>query len=231
MSSFYMWKCEIKRPRKNRKTSSANSMKTVLLVGTWVPLMAACSWMLGGKQKNAVRFFPYAPPDGSSQQKSTHCVPIPISSYQHLIPTFSVNSQKFCLLQLLPSSAPQKRPFAKEIQNLIACRRSTQTYSQKSPNYPQKGPKIVSGFPRKNSLFVSPAAVVWWSQAASELLEKYPWCCSCCCLHKHSDTQKHFAHRPFVTQFFFTEILSKQKHFWTEMLPHKDTFVSIFFLI
>ena len=141
------------------------------------------------------------------------------------------NLHVLCELAKILSSAavaklgPQKRPFAKEKQNLIACRRSTQTYSQKSPNYPQKGPKIVSGFPPKNSLFVPPAAVVWWSQAASELLEKYPWCCSCscCCLHKHSDTQKLFAHKPFLTQFFLQRYFQnrntfEQKRFHTKTL-------------
>ena len=94
----------------------------------------------------------------------------------------------FSFLQLLSGSSKlqasgfQKGPFATAKQHLIACRNRAQTYPQKWPfatakqhliacrnrvqTYPQKLPNAPSEFLEK-SFFLSPAAVVWWLQAAS----------------------------------------------------------------
>ena len=72
----------------------------------------------------------------------------------------------FCLLQLLfgsstlQASGRQDGPFATAKQDLIACRNCVQTYPGKLPN-------VLSEFLEKNVLFLPPAAVVWWPQAAS----------------------------------------------------------------
>ena len=72
----------------------------------------------------------------------------------------------FCLLQLLfgsstlQASGRQNGPFATAKQDLIACRNCVQTYPEKLPN-------VLSEFLEKNVLFLPPAAVVWWLQAAS----------------------------------------------------------------
>ena len=60
----------------------------------------------------------------------------------------------------LQASGFQKGPFATAKQHLIACRNRAQTYPQKLPNAP-------SELLEKISPFWSPAAVVWWLQAAS----------------------------------------------------------------
>ena len=60
----------------------------------------------------------------------------------------------------LQASGLQKGPLATAKQHLIACRNRAQTYPQKLPNAP-------SEFLEKISLFLFPAAVVWWLQAAS----------------------------------------------------------------
>ena len=142
-------------------------------------------------------------------------------------------AKKICLLQLLPSSALQKRPFAKEIQNLIAWRRSAQTYSQKSPNYPRKEPKIPSEFPEKNSIFLSPAAVDWWSQAASELLEKNTFgvvlvlvvACTNILTHRNFLHTNLFEHRFFFLyrDTFKTEtLLNRNTKTYTKTFIHKN---------
>ena len=67
----------------------------------------------------------------------------------------------------LQASGLQKRPLATAKQHLIACRNRAQTYPQKLPNVP-------SEFLEKISLFLSPAALVWWFQAASIRLAEGP---------------------------------------------------------
>ena len=73
----------------------------------------------------------------------------------------------FCLLQLLfggsklQASGLQKGPLATAKQHLIACRNRAQTYPQKLPNVPSEFQD------KNNSLFLSPAAVVWSLQTAS----------------------------------------------------------------
>ena len=82
----------------------------------------------------------------------------------------------FCLLQLLfggsklQASGFQKGPFATAKQHLIACRNRAQTYPQKVPNVP-------SEFLEKISLFLSPAAVVWWLQVASATAKQHLIAC------------------------------------------------------
>ena len=85
------------------------------------------------------------------------------------IPWKKLFSLFFCLVQLLfgscklQASGFQKGPFATAKRHLIACRNRAQTYPQKLPNAPSEFLEKISLF----SLFLSPAAVVWWLQAAS----------------------------------------------------------------
>ena len=70
----------------------------------------------------------------------------------------------------LQASALQKGPFATAKQHLIACRNRAQSYPQKVPNVP-------SEFLEKISLFLSPAAVVWWLQVASATAKQHLIAC------------------------------------------------------
>ena len=72
-------------------------------------------------------------------------------------------------------------PLATAKQHLIACRNRAQTYLQKLPNAP-------SEFLEKISRFLSPAALVWWLQAASiRLAEETP---------RHSETAPNCVPKP-----------------------------------
>ena len=60
----------------------------------------------------------------------------------------------------LHAASISSRTVATAKQDLIACRNCVQTYPEKLPN-------VLSEFLEKNVLFLPPAAVVWWPQAAS----------------------------------------------------------------
>lgn len=137
------------------------------------------------------------------------------------------SKKKIFLPQLLPSSALQKRPFAKEIQNLIACRLSAQTYSQKSPNLSTKRAQNPFWIPRKKIHFSIPCSRSLVVQGCKWIARKNTFGVLLVLVVARTNilTHRNFLHTNiFKHRFFYTEILSKQKHFWTESLPDTDIF-------
>ena len=124
---------------------------TPLLQCLWLPNVAFCTY-----KKTVAGFQPSRPRNGAlatAKQQGPEGRSRPAGNDSDCL-TFLFGGSK------LQASCLQKGPLATAKQHLIACRNRAQTYPHKLPNAP-------SEFLEKISLFLSPAALVWWLQAAS----------------------------------------------------------------